>query len=360
MAVLSWGTLKSLLIFFGPLLLPKAIGYYRSVRNGPKRHSVAIRPLPYKASLALAALIGVSLVFFAKALPIFAPENIFRVTQSRLQAPVDVLFTRLAAMRPDGVLGPIDTALRAKFVNLESRLLYLRFGPDVLASCPFCAADEPTSYLYYALPALLAPHLANLALIAAATSPLIAGREASSWRRAAALTAAVAAAVDAYLATSYNHQANARALRLADVDAFFWTARARRNAALGLIDALLAWLVYLTATNRAFVRPPSAAERAEAAVRSLGAARSRLHAVGVVRNAGSRDAGLRARVAGYWAREASVMGEVMEDREVIEGVNDALENRIDIATISRDAEAYARSVVVQPVRQTPVAGSEEG
>jgi len=39
------------------------------------------------------------------------------------------------------------------------------------------------------------------------------------------------------------------------------------------------------------------------------------------------------------------MRDVMEDREVLEGMNDALENRIDIRTVERDAEAYAASVL---------------
>jgi hypothetical protein len=37
---------------------------------------------------------------------------------------------------------------------------------------------------------------------------------------------------------------------------------------------------------------------------------------------------------------------MMEDREVVEGVNDALLNRIDIAGIERDAEAYAKAVLM--------------
>jgi hypothetical protein len=39
------------------------------------------------------------------------------------------------------------------------------------------------------------------------------------------------------------------------------------------------------------------------------------------------------------------MGEVMEEREVVEGVNDALSNRIDVSSITRDADGYAQNVL---------------
>ncbi|KAJ9165213.1 Chorismate synthase protein [Coniochaeta hoffmannii] len=343
MATISWGTIKSLLLFFGPLVLPKAIGYYRSARAAPSQHGLTVRPLSPTVFRSLLALLLVSLVFLVKTLPIFAPENIFRTTQSRLQIPVDVLFTRLSAVRP---LTAADTTLRSRFVNLESRLLYIQHGPDALSTCPFCTADEPRSYLFYGLPAILAPHLFNLAVLALATSSTLSGREASSWRRAATLAAVTLAAADVYLASTYPYQSNARALRLEDVDFFFWAARARRYVCLALLDGAVAWVLYLSSTNRAFVIPPTPAERIEAATRILGGAKSKLNAVGIVKNTAIRDEELRARTQAYWAHEGVVMRDVMEEREVVEGVNDALANRIDIRGIERDAETYAANVLL--------------
>lgn len=331
-------SIKSLLIFFGPVLLPKAISYYRTIRNAPRLHNRPIRPAPPSVSRALILLFAVALLFLLRTLPLLSPENIFTLTQSRLQIPVDVLFNRLAALRP---LTAPDLALRSRFVNLESRLLYLQFGPGVLSSCPFCTSDDPSSFLYYALPDLVAPHLLNLFVLTLATaSP--SGR---GWRVPAAVAAAIIAAADVYLVGSYNYQANARALRLPDLDAFFWTARAGRFVALAALDGLVGWALWLSATNRAFAAPPSAAERVEGAVRALGGVKGKLNAAGVVKNTVIRDEELRGRGTAYWAHEGRLMRDVMEDREVLEGVNDALENRIDIRTIEKDAEAYAASVL---------------
>lgn len=309
---------------------------------------------------AIFILLAVASIFLLRTLPIFSPENIFKTTQSRLQIPADVLFNRLSALRPANTLTATDLALRAKFASLESRLLYLQHGPAVLATCPFCTSDDPRSYLYYAVPDLLAPHLFNLIIIALATSSLLLGgsgalsASAGRFRAPASLAAAAVAFVDLYWVATYNHTANARALRLGELDAFFWTARAARYGAVALVDGLLAAVLYLSATQRAFVTAPSAAERVEAVVRGLGTIKGVVNAAGVVKNTVLRDEELRGRSTAYWAHEVRLMREMMEEREVVEGVNDALLNRIDIRGIERDAEMYAKAVLMPPG-----AGNEE-
>ncbi|OTA96705.1 hypothetical protein M434DRAFT_392641 [Hypoxylon sp. CO27-5] len=350
---IPWGTIKSLLIFFGPMLLPKAVSYYRSVRNAPARAGIPIQPVPPKALRSLIILIVTVLILLVRALPFFAPENIFVRTQSRLQIPTDVLFNRLASLRPDGILTPTDTALRTKFVNLESRLLYLQFGPEVLADCPFCNSDDPRSYFYYALPALLVPHIVNLIIVSLATSDLIGGPHGPKWRTTAAILGGLGATLDVYLASSYNYQANARATRLTELDFFFWDSRTYRLLSLAALDGALAFLLYLSSTNRAFANPPSAAERVEAVTRQLQMTKSRLNAVGIVKNTAIRDEELRARTQAYWQHEGRLMREVMEEREVVEGVNDALQNRINIQDISRDADAYALNVLPRIEQTVP-------
>ncbi|KAI0113770.1 CHD5-like protein-domain-containing protein [Nemania sp. FL0031] len=357
MASISWGTIKSLLIFFGPILLPKAIGYYQSLRASSMAANQPIRPLPASSFRALSILCSISLALLVLALPVFAPENLFTLTSSRLQIPTDVLFTRLTSLRPNNALTQSDAALRARFVNLESRLLYLQYGPDVLSSCPFCISEEPKTYLYYALPSLFAPHLVNLVVLSLATSASIGGSEAARWRRTAAVSSAVLAGLDTWSLSTYNTGANARMPRLTDLDMFFWTSRALRLAALAMLDLGIAALLYVSATNRLFAAPADAAQRVDAVTRQLLATKSRLSAVGIVKNTSLRDEDLRARTAAYWLHEGRLMREVMEDREVIEGVNDALANRIKIQDITRDAENYALNMLPQlqpPVPETRV------
>ncbi|KAJ4307161.1 hypothetical protein N0V88_000540 [Collariella sp. IMI 366227] len=199
---IPWGTIKSLLIFFAPILLPRALALYRRATTPPPRPTN--NPAPSLPLLRAILLLLLTTLFLA--LPSFP-----RSRKHLHQNPIPPANTR----RP-------DYALRAKFASLESRLLYLQYGPETVGTCPFCTSDEPRAYLYYALPELLAPYL----------------------------------------------------------------------------------------------------------------------------NTVLRDEELRGRGNAYWAHEVRLMREMMEEREVIEGVNDALQNRIDIRGVERDAEAYAKAVLM--------------
>lgn len=327
------------------MLLPKAISFYRNTRNAPRPAGVSVRACPPQIRNALFVLALLSFVFVIKTLPMFAPENIFLRTDSRLQIPTDVLFNRVASLRPDSALTLKDHVLRAKFVNLESRLLYLQYGPSVMADCPFCNSEEPRSYYYYALPDMLWPHLANLMAIAIATSTSWTSRYGNQWRTHATISAALIAFTDIYLVSSYSARGNARSLRVTDLDFFFWSSRNYRHVALAALDAVLCWFIWLSATNRAFVKAPTSAERVEMVNRALRSTTSKLNAVGIIKNTAMRDEELRRASDAYWQHEVRLMGEVMEEREVIEGVNDALSNRINIDNVTKDADTYAGHVL---------------
>ncbi|TAQ83601.1 hypothetical protein B7494_g8074 [Chlorociboria aeruginascens] len=348
---ISWGTIKSLILFFGPMLLPKAIAYYRSARAAPSIHGITIRAIPANVRLALLILSITSVSFLLKTLPPFSPENIFTVTSSRLQIPTDVLFTRLLALRPHG-FSVSDETLRTKISSLESRLLFFKFGPDVLTDCAFCNAEEPQSYFYYAIPALLAPHLFNLAVLALVTSELFIGKEAAVWRTTATVAAMALAITDIYSVNSYNHQENSRVTRLEDIDTYFWRMRVYRGISIAVMDGVIGWLLYLSSTNRAFIVPPTTAERVEASTRVLDVVRSKMSAVGILRNTVNRDEELRARSQEYWVHEGVLMGDVMQEREVVDGVRGALSNRINIQNITADAEKYAQNVLA-PLENVP-------
>ncbi|EFW98615.1 hypothetical protein CMQ_4467 [Grosmannia clavigera kw1407] len=417
--VIPWGTIQSLLLFFGPLLLPRAIALYRSVQAaaarqqqqqqqqaGGPRDVEGTHRLRWRAAAVLAVLAAAAVKGFWRAGvlggSVVSPlaENIFVATASRLQTPTDVLFTRLAARRPGRLLTAADEALRARLVSLDSRLLYLQFGPDVLVGCPFCAdggdgsngssssSSSTTAYLCYALVDLAAQHLTTLVLIALATSPLVVlgrrgggGRASGSgapgsdrtdlaydlaaartrrWRTPATVATLLLAAADMALLATYNHQANARATRLADLDCFFWTMQRVRGLVSGLLLGGLGLLLYCAVSGWAPNRPAgpllrlflfgplpaeSPAERITTTARALATTRSRLNAAAIVKNTALRDVELRARTQAYWAREVALVAEAMEERDVIEGINDALENRLDMRQIEHDADVYVQNVV---------------
>ncbi|KAK4228976.1 hypothetical protein QBC38DRAFT_473915 [Podospora fimiseda] len=334
---ISWGTIKSLLIFFGPVLLPKLLSYYRSIRAAPANYNLKPIPLPPIFARNILILFLISTIFFLKTF-LSRPENIFTLTKSRLQIPTDVLFTRLSSLRP---LTALDDTLKHKLVPLESRLLYLQFGGEVVGSCLFCSSDDPTSYLYYALPDIITPHVFNLLILTFVT----ANKQTRGWRTPAVVSAITLGILDVYLVSTYNYQLNSRALRLSEIDFFFWNSRTYRYISLALLDAVFGLLLYLTGTNRAFVTPPASAQRVETVLRGLSSVKGKLNAVGVVKNTVLRDEGLRGRSNVYWGHEVRLTRESMEEEEVVKGINDALANRLDIKTLERDAEQYTRAII---------------
>lgn len=99
--------------------------------------------------------------------------------------------------------------------------------------------------------------------------------------------------------------------------------------------------------------PPSPSERMDGSLRVLENVRARLAALGVVRNVLARDEGLRKRGEEYWRREGQVMAQVMDGKEVVDGVRNALANRINVTKVEEDAKKYAESLVDWNKEQVP-------
>lgn len=163
--------------------------------------------------------------------------------------------------------------------------------------------------------------------------------------------------MECYLFGSYEWKTNARAVRPEQYVLFYWRMRVFRGIVIAVADVLVAGLLWLSSTNRMFVVPPSAAERMETAMRVLENARAKLNAVGIMRNAVVRDEGLRRKAEAYWRKEGLVMGEVMDEREVVDGVRNALGGRIQVAKVEEEARRYAEGITsFQDVQLQPQVG----
>ncbi|KAI9706273.1 MAG: hypothetical protein M1820_004848 [Bogoriella megaspora] len=338
--MVSWGVVKSLAITLGPFLLPKIIAFIRSIRASS--NPAAIRPCPKSTNWALNILFLTALTALISTLPTFSPQNIFAATQSRLQIPNDVLFTRLATL--NGFLTTSDEQLKSKFVNLESRLLYFKYGPDVLARCVFCTSKDESSYTVYSLPSLLTPHIAHLIALGFTTSRLFFGRPAGRWRTEAALLGGGLALAELWLTFAFDHRSNSKATRVEEIDAFYWRMRLVRGAGIAACDALLGWIMWLTATNRWLVKPAPVEERLETSLKGLEAVQGKLGALGAVRNTVYRNSRLRGVLERYWTEEGRVMAEVHEEKDVVDGINGVLQ-KVDLEMIQRQARQMAEGVL---------------
>lgn len=345
--VISWGTAKTLILFLGPYLLPKIIAFYRSLKAPA---SITPTPLSFRSSLALNAILISGLVALLSTLPFFAAPNIFLQTSSRLQTPTNVLFTRLAGLHD---LAPWEESLRTTFEagGLEARLLYLRFGPDVLSTCTFAdpkSTEASTTYLIYALPKLLGPHVAHLVVLGLATSSSLTGTDAGRWRFLATAAAIALGGLELLAVMNYDHTANAKATRITEVAMFYWQMKIYRGIAIAAVDAVLGLIIYLAATQRAFVVPKTPAEKAEAITRTMEGSLAKMRGLGAIRNVVYRHAGMRANVDRYWVQEERLMSQVLEDTDVRQAMNSAFDTA-DMVRLQREAENYVDAVIPSSV-----------
>jgi hypothetical protein len=316
------------------------------------------------------------LLFLVLSLPFqpYAPAaNVYAQTGSRLITPVDVVFARLAKLRPNNALTEQDTMLRSKLASLVARKVYLLYGPDGLVSCQFCTMDNMLSYLLYYLPFnTLLPHLFHLLVVGLATSKPLAGKEPARWRNMFTLAALALVAVDIYFVSTYDPllmaSAEVKAGRAPPVS-FYHQTRIFRPLTLLVFDCICSLLIYVSATHRFFFTPPTPEEQVDAAVSSgitaLSGASSKLLAYNVLRGAVVRDKTLKARDDSYWSTAAVVenlgtnnpaepirvvgSGSVWEEEEVVRAISRAMNGQagnggFDIAKLGVTAGEYVDTV----------------
>lgn len=264
--------------------------------------------------------------------------------------------TRLGALRP---ITPADEKLRQFFDDggLDARLLYARFGPSVLTSNPFATPndnDARRTYLFYAAPTILAPHVLHLFALGIATSKILSGTEGARWRTLSTIAGIVLAVAEFWLVANYDDRANARSVRVNDIDFLYWKMHVWRGLAIATVDGVLGWVIWLQATGRAFITPPSSSERLLDHAKALEMVLGKCRGLGIIRNGTVRDADLRKKVDAYWVKEGEVMKDVFEEPEVLEAQRNAL-RRVDIVRVGREAENYLDSILggVQVVTSSP-------
>ncbi|KAH9881270.1 hypothetical protein J1614_001767 [Plenodomus biglobosus] len=311
--------LHSVLIAFGPFLVPLVFNWLSGVRKASAR-SVPVRPVPPRVKHALNLLFLGACVFFVLSFSRFAPENLFLQTRSHMRTETSVLFARLRHLRP---LTAEDEELRAKFNYTRNKLLYLAYGPDTLLNCKWCAdasGDDQLYFLLYSLPRILTSHIPQLCVLGSATSSFV-GAESSRFRKYAIFAGVAMLATECWYIGSYNLESNKRAYTVQQLDSAFWRVRFLRYITFAVVDLVFALVLWATSTNRWNAKPVSIAERLELATRQSEDTLNKLRALGLLTNSVNRDAALRGVREEYWRTEGQVMAEIVQEEAVTEQIN---------------------------------------
>lgn len=312
----------SLLILFGPFLLPRLADWFNTARATSR--SVPIRPTPPRVQNALNVLFVAAIACLALSLSRFAPENIFLVTQSHIRTETSVLFARLRHLRP---LSEDDQVLRSKFeVNGRNKLYYLAYGPETLLNCAWCVTangNDNSNYYIYTLPKIIMPHIVQLAVLGLATSSLV-GTEGSRFRTHATMLGLATLIGEIWYMGTYDITANKRAKYLQDIDSVYWRIRFLRYIMFAVQDIGMAFVLWATSTNRWLAKPVSIAERLEMATRVSEETLNRMRGLGLIINSVNRDPALRGVKEDYWRTEGQVMSETIQEEAVLEQINTAI------------------------------------
>ncbi|KAJ5570417.1 uncharacterized protein N7459_009847 [Penicillium hispanicum] len=375
----TWDLLgNSLLIFFAPIVIPRMIGAYRSLRVSVASRPPA-RPIPNGAGRALNVLFGSIALCLVLSLPFnpHAPEpNVFQLTRSRINTPTNVIFQRLTRLRPDNILTETDALLQEKLTSIDARKVYLKFGADALISCQYCSLGESNTYLLYYLPFnVFLPHLLHLLILGVVTSSRFGGRESARWRGMFTVVGLVVAAIDILSVAGYDPiQRATPAVRAGQVPPsdYHRSMGLLRAVTFMVCDVVCAIVIYLSSTNRFFFKPPSVVDQLDqavsAALTTLTGANSKLHAASVTRNAVVRDKALKSRDDLYWqtmvavesptrgtgegARQGrgpgkvAMVNNIWEEEEVAQAMSRAMAGQggVDLAQLGMNANEFVRGV----------------
>jgi hypothetical protein len=342
---LSLYSIINVACFLGPWLLPRALAFYRSVRNPPASQ---VRPAPPAVKRALNILSVIVLFSLLRsAIPALQAPNIFTSTNSRLGLAGNLIFKKLSTLR-DGQLSPLDLALQDKFEDFpgnDIRYLYAAYGPNPIAECVHCSPKNPSSYLYYLLASIVQSHVVHIGILGFITSSFFSGNEGSRWRTWATIAGIALAMADIMMVWNYDWEANKKVRMLNETDFFYWRLHNIRYICFALCDALFGFALYLTSTNRWLVEPPTVSQRLNDNSAALASA---LHSITILndqRSAAVRDPVLRREFSDYWDLEGTVMQEVESQKEVVQAKNVAV-SRIDMVKVNRDATA----ILAQSIR----------
>lgn len=350
----TFESLKTLAYTLGPFVLPYLYSQFKKYQQYIKTNRAIRRPVPRKIGLVMNILFIATIFALVSSFYASSYENLITKTNSRIQTPQNVLWERVASKRIDHTLTALDERLKDKLASTDGRCLYLMYGPDVTGNCPFCSSDEPRTFLYYALPTILSPHLLNMIILGLSTSSNIAGKEGKRFRTPVVLLGCLLAAVEILIWLNYDWKSNASVTKATDLFHFFGWARLGRSGGIAIIDSGLAWFLWATSTNRLMVVPAPAKERLDTVLQQLGGISKMITAIGIVRNATVRNEELHQKEFGHWEEEEMKMQEVVSRKSVQKAIQKARSHgRLDPEKMKKDARSYVEAMLPIVASQSP-------
>ncbi|KIY71370.1 hypothetical protein CYLTODRAFT_369495 [Cylindrobasidium torrendii FP15055 ss-10] len=133
-------------------------------------------------------------IFLLHNAAVHPPPNIFTRLHMPLSTPTDAIRAFLLSKTDLPDLPEHIEVLLKRLSSLEARLVFVRFGEDVLAHCDWCHSN--TDFVMYALPKALWAYIREAAIVGWLTRK---GTNLSAWRSTALCVLLGAAGAEAYV-----------------------------------------------------------------------------------------------------------------------------------------------------------------
>ena len=233
-----------------------------------------------------------------------------------------------------------------------------------MVNCNFCTIDDEVSWVLYHLPTnVLLPHLLHFLAVGMATSSGVGGWEVGRWRGRALVVAAALVVLDLYMLIGFEQSIDVNGPAPMGL---FWVMRVLRPLLLCAFDALLAAVMWASATNRLVMLGNGDVDEEGVKRRNmemlnrsnvvLQTAQTKLRAANVTRNTVVRDRVLQKVEDAYWRDVTEVEGReglgggagmegVWEDEDVQAALARAYgQGAIDVGRMRREAEGFVTGV----------------
>lgn len=287
-------SLKGLFVPFLPFIIYKLVVYIQKARV-----SYAARTLTpvSAANWRIMAILAAAVLIQVSVYPLYATPmvNVFTETNSRMQTSGEVLGARLRELygieyetAPNSIAagGTWDyELLLTRLVSAEGRALYAIYGTDAYAGCQWCRTDQPSGFFTYILPSIVMPHFVNFLPLLLVTSGgdgsfSISTPNSRQWFFLTVVSAGFLVLYEIYTyyqaPTSQTVLASIKTPLPENIYWMYWECVKLRAVAMAGLDAILACLIFLSASGRAFDSGESTSVRTARVIDQLSFAVSKL------------------------------------------------------------------------------------
>ena len=316
--------LKPLTILVGPAPL---FYLYRLWQSTPSTVSRTRRSLPPQSAFAITILLITSF-FYIFILLLGGSENVFHLTQSRFVTQASVLQSRLSKFRN---VSENDQILFERLAtSLSDRINFAKFGPSALIHCTWCETPhidptngtpitlgDPTKYLLFSLPQIMAPYLLHAFLIGIITTPFLSlSQTCRDLRVYISYALGLVLAAELSILATFDGTGNSSAHELRDVIWLHWDLHFLRYAALAVISIGHAVVIYVIETAWVVLRPTEAERLLQVSMMGENVAQ-RMRLAKTVREVVMKKGTWRQRAEKWWEKQRVSSGDVPEIPEEV-------------------------------------------